>query len=523
MCKWPKKRVLWFLGSVAVLSFLVWNLPQIARSLSKVGLISGADVPSYSYYWTTGRVWELLLGGGILLLPALKRPGRWCKWTCVVLLLFLLVEAFISFKGLKRNNFPVVLAACLLIWMLPAAGGAALRFLNNKLLQWLGTVSFSLYLVHWPIIVIWKWLITDNLGWLDCSGIILLSLACTMLLYHLVEKRRFSLLQTLLFALIPVSAWSAVCLLEEVPTLRSDINRIKLRSVPQLYVVSDPAYDADLLPPFNPLDEKGTKYVSVGDEPVQERHRLFLLGDITRKPDCIMFGDSHAGSLRYGFDVVGRESGFTVLCCPFYVTPFTNLTSSTYYISPEQMAAFFAWLDSRPELDKVVLVQCWAHRFIRKGLYLDAHGRPAQNVKFEQIAHGLRDFLSELKRRDKKVALLTAPPEVAAPDPVRYIRLCKQRYKPVDMAQISCTKAQYDAFYGPINEFLSQLEAEGLCTVIHQETALLADGCFEAWREGSPVYMRDYFHLSIDGALDSVRGMKTELMQFLSSSSEPIK
>lgn len=521
MCKWPKKRVLWVLGSVAVISFLVWNWPGIGKSLSKAGILTGVEIPSFSYYWTTGRIWELLLGGGVLLLPELKNPGKWCKWTCLGLLLFLLVEAFISFKGLKRHNFPVVLAGCALLWLLPAAGGAVLRFFNNRVMQWLGTVSFSLYLVHWPIIVFWKWRVSAELGWPDYVGIILLSLICTMLLYWLVEKRRISLLWALVATLIPAGGWCTIACCEDVPSLNSEVNKVKLRQVTEQHVVNDPAYDAELLPPFPTMEEKSVKYVSVTGEPVSEKHRVLLLGDVGRKPDCIVFGDSHAGCLRYGLDVVGRKAGFTVLCCPFYVTPFTNLRRSTYYISPEQMAAFFTWLDSHPELDKVVLVQCWAHRFIRKGgLDMDVHGRPVKNVTFEQVGDGLRDFLGELKKRGKKVALLTACPEVAAADPGKYIRQCLLRGDSVDMAQITCTQAQYDELYGRINAFLAQLETEGLCTVIHQERALLKDGRFEAWREGTPLYMRDYFHLSTDGTVISVEGMLEELMQFLQLRSE---
>ena len=516
MSRWPRKRVLWVLGSLAVLSFVVWNVPQIAKSLSKMGLLNGISLPGYSYYWTTGRVWELLLGGGILLLPTLKNPGKWCKWTCLLLLIFLLVEAFISFKGLKRNNLPVVLAACALIWLLPAAGGLALRFLNNKLVQWLGTVSFSLYLVHWPIIVYGKWLLGPELGWLAATGVIALSLLGTLLLYYGVEKRRFTLPQTLAAAVLPVGVLVATWLLGGIPALHPEINSISSAKITQCMALSDPAYDAVLLPPFKSDHEGDVQYTDAAGAPVPPEHRLLLLGDAKRKPDCIMFGDSHAGALRHGLDAVGKEAGFTVLNLPFYVTPFNNFTCNRYFFSPERYQAFFAWVDAHPELDKIIIVQCWPHRMVRNGgLNADMQGKPVRRVKFEKAAAGLRGFLLELKQRGKKVALLTAIPEVAASNPGKYIRQCKLLDKPVDMSQISCTQEQYDAAHGRINAMLAQLEAEGLCTLIHQEPALLQDGCFEAWQEGGPLYMNDSFHLSPEGSVLSTRGMKEQIMNFL--------
>lgn len=517
MCRWPRKRVLWVLGCIALISFVIWNVPQIAKSLSKAGFFSGMPLPGYSYYWTTGRVWELLLGGGILLLPTLKNPGKWCRWTCLLLLVFLLVEAFISFKGLKRNNLPVVLAACALVWLLPAGGGLILRFFNNKLMQWLGTVSFSLYLVHWPIIVYWKWLAGPELGWLDYGGIMLLSVVGTALLYHGVEKRRFTLPQTLAAAVVPIGVMGAVWWFDGIPALHPEINSISSAKVTQLHALSDPAYDATLLQPFKSDHEGVVQYVGAdGAALVPPENRLLLLGDATRKPDCIMFGDSHAGALRHGLNTVGRDAGFTVLHSPFYVTPFNNYTCNRYFFSPECYRAFFAWLDAHPELEKIIIVQCWAHRMVRNGgLNADMQGKPVRRVKFEKAAAGLRGFLLELQQRGKKVALLTAIPEVAAGNPGKYIRRCKLLGQPVDMSQISCTQEQYGAAQGRINAMLSQLEAEGLCTLIHQEKALLSDGCFEAWQEGGPLLMNDSFHLSPEGSVRSVEGMKEQIMRFL--------
>lgn len=516
MCKWPRKRVLWVLGSIALLSFLCWNIPQIAKSLNKMGFFAGMQLPGYSYYWTSGRIWELLLGGGILLLPTLKSTGKWGKWLCLFLFIFLLVEAFISFKGLKRNNLPVVLAACTLIWLLPAAGGVTLRLLNSKIMQWLGTISFSLYLVHWPIIVYWNWLSGRSPEWTDYCGMLLLSLIAALLLYHGVEKRRFTLKWTLISAVLPISLLIAAWGSEGFPFLRADINAICSQPVSTFHAVTHKEYNTDILPAFEARDEKSTTYIDEKGNKVPPENRLLLLGDISRKPDFVICGDSHAGSLRYGIDVVGRQAGFCSIAVPTYVTPFTNYTSSRYYFSPERQTAFFSWLEAHPELKKVIIVQCWNARINNPhGLDMDMEGKMVRRkTKFEQAEAGLRDFLQELKKRGKSVLLLTGIPEIKNENPGQYVRVSKILGKETDEAQLSCTIAEYAATNDHLNAMLNKLAAEGLCQVIHQEKHLLKDGVFRAWQEGGPLYMADHFHLSTAGSVLSVEGMKEELLRF---------
>jgi peptidoglycan/LPS O-acetylase OafA/YrhL len=116
--------------------------------------------PSGAYFVTTTRIWELGLGGLIALLPArfgerLSRLGL-LGWAGLGLAI---ASAFVL-SG--THAFPGVLA------LLPAGGtallilggSAAARFGPSRLtsvrpLVFIGGISYSLYLWHWPIIVLW--------------------------------------------------------------------------------------------------------------------------------------------------------------------------------------------------------------------------------------------------------------------------------------------------------------------------------------------------------------------------------
>ncbi|HEX9040194.1 MAG TPA: acyltransferase family protein [Trebonia sp.] len=116
--------------------------------------------PSGAYFVTTTRIWELGLGGLIALLP--ERPGR--RLSRLGLLgwagLGLVIASAFALSGTQA--FPGVLAllpaggAALLI----LGGSAAARFGPSRLtsvrpLVFIGGISYSLYLWHWPVIVLW--------------------------------------------------------------------------------------------------------------------------------------------------------------------------------------------------------------------------------------------------------------------------------------------------------------------------------------------------------------------------------
>jgi peptidoglycan/LPS O-acetylase OafA/YrhL len=115
--------------------------------------------PAGAYFVTTTRIWELALGGVLALLPArlCQRVGRcgplgWAGLGVVIASAFMLSGT---------NAFPGALA------LLPAGGAAALilggsaaaRFGPSKLtsvrpMVFVGGISYSLYLWHWPVIVL---------------------------------------------------------------------------------------------------------------------------------------------------------------------------------------------------------------------------------------------------------------------------------------------------------------------------------------------------------------------------------
>ncbi len=115
--------------------------------------------PVNAFFQPSTRVWEFCAGGLIAYLPSARvaRLKRLCSWVGAIGILALLVCA----QLIREAVFPGYVAA------LPVLGTAAVllagagapnslipRFLSTRPAQVLGRLSYSLYLWHWPTLVI---------------------------------------------------------------------------------------------------------------------------------------------------------------------------------------------------------------------------------------------------------------------------------------------------------------------------------------------------------------------------------
>lgn len=109
--------------------------------------------PESAYFVTWGRAWEFGVGGLLGLaasrLPAVPRLLAVPGWVAMIASMMLFDEST-SVPGLP-TLVPVV-GAAVVIWSGVGSGESALRLLRP--LSWLGDVSYSLYLWHWPVFVI---------------------------------------------------------------------------------------------------------------------------------------------------------------------------------------------------------------------------------------------------------------------------------------------------------------------------------------------------------------------------------
>jgi peptidoglycan/LPS O-acetylase OafA/YrhL len=146
--------------------------------------------PGAAFYRPESRAFELLIGC-VLALPGVPRPSaRWANLASLVGA-GCLAATFVLFD--RATPFPGVLA------LLPCLGTAAViwsgatrpalsRLLALRPLVLTGKISYSLYLVHWPVLVFGKKLFPYSPPASFAFGVALISLALAAVSYRLVEQ-----------------------------------------------------------------------------------------------------------------------------------------------------------------------------------------------------------------------------------------------------------------------------------------------------------------------------------------------
>jgi peptidoglycan/LPS O-acetylase OafA/YrhL len=133
---------------------LISLLAFASLTLAEVLISTGSNA---AFYQMPARFWELALGGGVALRPAgRQRDGR---LAIILGLMLVLAAAFVPtghFPGL--GALPAVAGAGAMLYAIHGSStlGAVGTLLRSRPLVFVGLVSYSLYLWHWPLLALYR-------------------------------------------------------------------------------------------------------------------------------------------------------------------------------------------------------------------------------------------------------------------------------------------------------------------------------------------------------------------------------
>ncbi|GJM09430.1 MAG: acyltransferase [Lysobacteraceae bacterium] len=144
--------------------------------------------PSAAFFLFPFRVFEFALGAVIWDLRTPK-PSRIVSLFSMVSLGALVASVTLLHE---RSHFPgfAVLPACLGTAWIIAARPAFMNRHNfmSALGGWVGKVSYSAYLVHWPLVVFYVALFGHEIGWLGFAGLMASTMLLSELMWRFVEQ-----------------------------------------------------------------------------------------------------------------------------------------------------------------------------------------------------------------------------------------------------------------------------------------------------------------------------------------------
>lgn len=124
-----------------------------AASLS-LSIYQTQTSPIWAFYSLPTRAWELGVGALLLFIPEKIWSNRFIPWLGVIgiAIATLNFDENTAFPGI--NAVLPVLATAILIGSISKWPRAFNDLSNNRLSQWLGSISYPLYLWHWPVLVL---------------------------------------------------------------------------------------------------------------------------------------------------------------------------------------------------------------------------------------------------------------------------------------------------------------------------------------------------------------------------------
>mgnify|MGYP005811979697 CR=1 FL=1 len=174
---------------------------------------ASAKWPSLAFYSLPTRAWEMMLGGLAFLFPWQLSIRQ--KHIVELLGIILILLSYFTLTGNDVWPGYLALIPTLGTYLVIVAATEQSFITGNAVSQWLGKISYSLYLWHWPVVVAIGYFAFDSAYtiWLGMA----LCLVLASLSFYLVEKNTFTdgqgLNKRIVHAFIYRGAFALSCLL----------------------------------------------------------------------------------------------------------------------------------------------------------------------------------------------------------------------------------------------------------------------------------------------------------------------
>jgi peptidoglycan/LPS O-acetylase OafA/YrhL len=495
-----------------------WRVPlTMALWLASfgIGAIDAVRDPIAAFYLPHARLWELLTGG-LLAMNLLRAPIRPRARTIAAFLglglIVLPVFAYsdeTTFPGLAA--LPPVLGAALIIWSgLGADDGASMvtRALTARPLVFLGKISYSLYLWHFPLLAFGHYVSLGDLAPAETAGLLALALVLSLLSWHFVEQpARHAGARLPWSRLVTVATCCVLCVSS------AGAGLLLWRGLPGR--MTDEAFGLIASQPLRNGDYRSC-YVS---SPAEARiSKLCKIGNAATDPSFVLWGDSHAEALRGAVhaaaaasDSAGAFAGENG--CP----PLIGTTQPQKPTCPAISDALFHLIAGTKSIDTVILAARWGwwaegspyKRESGPPVPLGLPGVPDAEVgNRAALSAGLEHTIAALLSAGKRVWLVGPVPEVGYDVP-RYSYLRSLGFAGgLDIAPTRAEFSQRQVFVLDLMKGLTDRYPLG--TIWPHERLCNEISCAVA-RDNHLLYADDD-HLSVFGA-QSIAGLFTPIFK----------
>lgn len=486
----------------------------LALALSFVVAAYGVYMaPRATFYLLPTRAWELLIGS-LLAIPLLPKPaqglGKLLALSGLLMIgtAVLVYEADTPFPGLYAL-LPCLGAALVIYGGFSATDGPARRFLELRPVVYIGKISYSLYLWHWPLLVSGRLYFGESLTALQAGMLVLASFALAAFSLHFVEApfrkgfNRKGAVRSLVIGGIAIAAAVMVSTLavkakglpwrvsaETLAATAATKDRNPLRS--RCLVGSPLMFKGQRLPPL--------KGCLIGPGATEERYEV------------IVWGDSMADALVPGVADIVAQNGWTVReigmqGCPPLLN--ADIVVSRNTLRGDRCAAFNQWavntIRAATGIKLVVISGRWSVwseggkdktdlRFLRD----DANPELSLENSRRVFRESLQASVQSVKQTGLSVLVVGQPPQYPESPP-----RCKAYGSFRGDDSSGCLGAPRREVVKPLeysNEVIREMSRTGVGVISLLPSDILCDEALCTAGNSNRFYYADNIHVSSTGA-----------------------
>lgn len=405
---------------------IIYTLLRYASGRWKQGLVliailsfaANILVVSYStqkaFYWPHTRAWQLLCGA-LLATGIIKSASKqWLNNLLSVAGILMVLTAVALYQ--ENTQYPgwyallPVAGACCIIYG-TVNGTLAHSLLASRPMVFVGKISYSLYMWHWPFWVFASFLIIGPLSLVQKATLIVATFIISYASYRLIEQPfRSKKAAANKFTVWGIMGSSALLMVLALLFIKNHDGIGKAEWA---------VYEKDL---FGNGDKMWKSMRDLEDTNAKDYTKLTArtIGVADGTPSFLLLGDSHARSLASGLDSLAKESGksgfvLTASSCP-------PISKVRYKITTSHLLPFMEnsmlYIQRHPQIRTVILTARWGAyygtpmRFERT--LLPVSGNSAGASQKELLWYGLQQTILQLKAMGKTIIITAPMPELKA-------------------------------------------------------------------------------------------------------------
>lgn len=427
-----------------------------------------------AFYFPHARAWELLLGSMAVLFSSIgQQLSRMSS-----ALSFAGVAMILSSVALYSNETtfpgPAALLPCLGAWLVIVFGGIRKSIVTDMLahpcLVWIGRASFSLYLWHWPLLVMMRTIRGAELSNTETAGVLVVSALLSFVTLFWVE-RPFRGASGILSSRQIFMAAAAVTLAFAAFGTFGKISG----GWPSRYTGAERA----IVEASRDIDPR--RYECLQS---LERDGGCLYGETNRSPTVGLWGDSHAAMYSPALGEIARRNGTSAL-----VFTMSSCAPADRYTGPSH-----PWGEACENLQAKALKTFSETKSITTVIFAARwHGHDLHRSN-PGLDKALREAIAQLRTAGKAVAIVYPIPEFGQDLPQVLTNMLLTGNAPTEL---SIERSDFEARHEAETTYLDSLP-EDLLHLHPADEMCDATKCY-FFRDGR-VFSHDAHHLSVTGA-----------------------